>query len=72
MQVLIAEDDVDAVELYRVALEARGHVVTITLDGRECVDAYTKSMQRLEQTIDPQASLTTLLSSITKCPLLTA
>ena len=50
LQVLIAEDDVDAVELYRVALEARGHVVTITLDGRECVDAYTKSIQRLEPT----------------------
>ena len=50
LQVLIAEDDVDAVELYRVALEARGHVVTITLDGRECVDAYMKTMQRLEQT----------------------
>jgi len=53
LQVLIAEDDVDAVELYRVALEARGHVVTITLDGRECVDVYTKSMQRLEPTNRP-------------------
>ena len=47
MQVLIADDDVDAVELYRAALEAKGHVVTISLDGRECVNAYTKTMQRL-------------------------
>jgi CheY-like chemotaxis protein len=55
LQVLIAEDDVDAVELYRVALEARGHVVTITLDGRECVNVYTKTMERLEQANRPSS-----------------
>ncbi len=47
LQVLIADDDVDAVELYRAALEARGHVVTITFDGRECVNTYTRTLQRL-------------------------
>ena len=50
MQILIADDDVDAVELYRATLEARGHVVTITLDGRECVNAYATSLQRLDPT----------------------
>jgi CheY-like chemotaxis protein len=47
LQILIAEDDIDAVELYRAILESRGHIVTITLDGRECVDAYAKAIQRL-------------------------
>jgi CheY-like chemotaxis protein len=48
LQILIADDDVDAVELYRAALESKGHVVTTTLDGKECVNAYGKAIQRLE------------------------
>src|SRR5919198_368474 len=48
LQILIADDDVDAVELYRATLEARGHVVTITLDGQECVNAYTQTSQRFD------------------------
>ena len=47
MQVLISDDDIDAVELYRTALEASGHIVTTTFDGRECVDVYTNAIQRL-------------------------
>ena len=44
MQVLIAEDERDAAELYRVVLESRGHAVTLTFNGRDCVDAYKKAL----------------------------
>jgi CheY-like chemotaxis protein len=47
LQILIADDDADAAELYRAALEARGHTVTLTFDGRECVDIYKDTVQRL-------------------------
>jgi CheY-like chemotaxis protein len=49
LQILIADDDVDAAELYRASLEARGHIVTITLDGQECVNAYRNAIDRLKQ-----------------------
>lgn len=47
MQVLIAEDERDAAELYRVVLESRGHIVTLTFNGRDCVDAYKKALADL-------------------------
>lgn len=40
MDVLIAEDNVDTANIYRVALKSRGHNVTITLDGLECLQVY--------------------------------
>ena len=44
MQVLIAEDERDAAELYRVVLESRGHAVTLTFNGKDCVDTYRKAL----------------------------
>lgn len=49
MHILVADDDVDAVELYRTSLEGRGYNVTVSLDGHECVAAYTKAVERLKQ-----------------------
>jgi two-component system, chemotaxis family, chemotaxis protein CheY len=49
LQILVADDDIDAAELYRAALEGRGHVVTVTLDGQECVNSYAYAIERLRQ-----------------------
>ena len=40
MRVLIAEDDPAILELYEAFLEAKGKEVTLTTDGRKCVEAY--------------------------------
>ena len=47
MQILVADDDIDAAELYRAALEDRGHVVTVSLDGQECINFYANAIERL-------------------------
>ena len=39
--VLIAEDNDFTAKQYKTALEKRGHKVTLTKDGVECVDLYT-------------------------------
>ena len=43
MKILIAEDEENISMLYRIALESRGHEVTSTNDGEECVQQYKKS-----------------------------
>jgi CheY-like chemotaxis protein len=49
MNVLIAEDERGMSDLYRIALKSRGHSVTITFDGIECVKAYKEAFDRLVQ-----------------------
>ena len=49
MNVLIAEDERNMSDLYRIALETRGHHVLITSDGVECVDAYKEVLGKLGQ-----------------------
>ncbi|HKX82209.1 MAG TPA: response regulator [Nitrososphaera sp.] len=44
MKILIAEDEANIATLYRIALESRGHHVTVTNDGEECVKKYTRSI----------------------------
>jgi CheY-like chemotaxis protein len=44
MKVLIAEDDRSMCELYKIALESRGHHVAISYDGRECVEKYKQAL----------------------------
>ncbi|HEX9678566.1 response regulator [Nitrososphaera sp.] len=43
MNILIAEDEKDMARIYHVALESRGHGVTITYDGQECLQAYERA-----------------------------
>lgn len=40
MDILIAEDNEFTAKQYRIALEKRGHKVTIAKDGVECIDYY--------------------------------
>ena len=44
---MVADDDIDAAELYRAALEEREHVVTVSLDGQECINSYANAIERL-------------------------
>ena len=42
IRILIADDDLDILGLYRNFLEAKGKEITLTTDGRKCVEAYKK------------------------------
>lgn len=48
MKILIAEDEENISMLYKLALESRGHDVTVTKDGEECVQEYRKSTDATE------------------------
>lgn len=47
MNVLIAEDQHDAARIYRIALESRGHHVTVTYDGEQCLQTYENMVSKL-------------------------
>ncbi len=42
IRILIADDDLDILGLYRSFLEAKGKEITLTTDGHKCVEAYKK------------------------------
>lgn len=48
MRILVAEDDLDAAQLYEMVLEARGHVVLSASDGRRCLNLYKSAMADLD------------------------
>ncbi|MGI0062299.1 MAG: response regulator [Nitrosotalea sp.] len=41
LRILVAEDSQDLAETYKIALENRGHIVTIARDGIECIQTYS-------------------------------
>jgi CheY-like chemotaxis protein len=53
MKVLLAEDDKDTATLYNMALEERGHQVTITNNGQACLEVYHKKLQNVTLNTDP-------------------
>ena len=42
MKVLIADDDLDILSLYKTFLEAKGKEITTATDGRKCVEIYKR------------------------------
>jgi CheY-like chemotaxis protein len=44
MRILIAEDETDILELYKSALQQRGHVVVAVSNGEEALRAYEESL----------------------------
>lgn len=42
IRILIADDDLDILGLYKAFLEAKGKEITLTTDGRKCVEAYKR------------------------------
>jgi CheY-like chemotaxis protein len=52
MKILIAEDDKDTTISYKRALEGRGHQVTITNNGMQCLEVYHKELQNVTSNTD--------------------
>jgi CheY-like chemotaxis protein len=49
MRVLIAEDDCDIAASYKLALEERGHKVTLTNNGEDCLIKYNEELQSVRE-----------------------
>jgi len=47
LNILIAEDEKDIAEQYKMGFEDRGHKVTITYNGVECINVYRRARQAL-------------------------
>ena len=45
LRILVAEDNQDLADTYKVALENRGHEVTTAKDGVECLQTYSDSIK---------------------------
>ncbi len=45
LRLLIADDEPEILELYKLFLESKGREVVLTSDGRKCVDAYKRFNQ---------------------------
>jgi len=48
MNILMAEDEEDIALQYQMALEKRGHTVTVARDGEACMKEYEISLEKLE------------------------
>jgi CheY-like chemotaxis protein len=52
IKVLLAEDHKDTATLYNMALKERGHQVTITNNGQDCLEVYHKELQNVTLNTD--------------------
>jgi len=48
LNILIAEDEEDIAEQYKMSFEDRGHKVKITFNGVECINEYLRARQTLD------------------------
>jgi CheY-like chemotaxis protein len=53
MKILLAEDEQDVAKLYKIILEDRGHDVTITNNGEECLEVYHMELQNISLNTGP-------------------
>jgi CheY-like chemotaxis protein len=53
MKILLAEDDRDIAILYKTILEDKGHQVTVTNNGEDCLKVYHKELQNISLNTDP-------------------
>lgn len=44
MKILIAEDEAEIIQHYKMYLESQGHEVVLTKDGERCLQVYTASL----------------------------
>ncbi len=47
LNILVAEDEVDIAEQYKMGFQDRGHKVKITYDGVECINEYERARETL-------------------------
>ena len=52
MKILLAEDEKELSGLYEMMLEDKGHHVTITNNGQECLEVYQKELQTITSNAD--------------------
>jgi CheY-like chemotaxis protein len=52
VRILIAEDDKDTALLFKMALEKRGHIVTTTQNGEDCLKLYHEESQNIRLRTD--------------------
>jgi predicted transcriptional regulator/CheY-like chemotaxis protein len=52
VRVLIAEDEPGIAQTYRIALESKGHGVTLTDNGEDCLAEYRKAAKSQGKTLD--------------------
>ena len=53
MEVLIADDELDLLDQYKLALEARGHSVITCKDGQQCVKVYAAEHEHQSNEVGP-------------------
>jgi CheY-like chemotaxis protein len=53
VEILVAEDELDIVMQYEVALKSRGHDVIVKSDGQACLDAYLAALQKTRNAVTP-------------------
>ena len=51
LNILIAEDEEDIAEQYKMGFEDRGHKVKITYNGVECINEYRRARQTLDREV---------------------
>ena len=66
MKILIAEDEPEIWKPYKVALEARGHIVVISQDGEECLRKYDAELLKQIKSKTSSSSVARASSSVDK------
>jgi CheY-like chemotaxis protein len=54
MRILVAEDDHDTAKVFKQTLEHRGHIVTLTTNGEDCLKIYNDKLQNVKLHRDPR------------------
>src|SRR5918912_1820891 len=57
MKILLAEDNQEISTLYNITLAPRGHRVTVTNDGHECLQVYHRELQNVTLNTNPSARI---------------
>jgi CheY-like chemotaxis protein len=53
MKILLSEDNREISTLYEITLKSKGHQVTTTKNGEECLQVYSKELQNVTLNTDP-------------------
>ena len=51
MKILVADDETEILTLYKTYLEAKGKEVTVTTDGKKCIETYQKNLKKIKMKI---------------------
>jgi CheY-like chemotaxis protein len=57
LKILVAEDEPEILQIYKVVLESEGHEVVLTKDGEECMRAYKDMLDKSTELGNPAFDL---------------